>query len=171
MAIRFELIAGGPAGPRLGRLETRRGTFPTPVFMPVGTQSTVKSVSPAELREVGAEIILANTYHLYLRPGPEVIAAAGGLHGFMRWDGSILTDSGGFQAFSLSKLTDLDEDGITFRSHLDGSSHRFTPEKVIAIEEALGADIIMPLDDLPPHPAERSRIEAAVERTNRWLER
>lgn len=171
MAIRFSLLEGGPTGPRLGRLETRHGSFPTPVFMPVGTQATVKSVTPAELRQVGADIILSNTYHLYLRPGPEIIAAAGGLHGFMRWDGSLLTDSGGFQVFSLSALRELDDDGVTFRSHIDGSVHRFTPEKVIAVEEALGADIIMPLDDCPPHPAERSRIEAAVERTTRWLER
>ncbi|MFO7245242.1 MAG: tRNA guanosine(34) transglycosylase Tgt [Thermaerobacter sp.] len=171
MAIRFTLLEGGAAGPRLGRLETPHGAFDTPVFMPVGTQATVKSVSPAELYQVGVDIILANTYHLYLRPGPEIIAAAGGLHGFMRWDGSILTDSGGFQVFSLAALRDLDDDGVTFRSHIDGSAHRFTPEKVIAIEEALGADIIMPLDDCPPHPAERSRIEAAVERTVRWLER
>ncbi|HEX6988703.1 MAG TPA: tRNA guanosine(34) transglycosylase Tgt [Bacillota bacterium] len=171
MAIRFTLLEGGPAGPRLGRLQTRHNAFATPAFMPVGTLATVKSVSPAELLQVGADIILANTYHLYLRPGPEVIAAAGGLHGFMRWDGSILTDSGGFQVFSLSGLRDLDDDGVTFRSHIDGSSHRFTPEKVIAVEEALGADIIMPLDDCPPYPAERGRIEAAVERTARWLER
>lgn len=169
MSIRFHLKSGTEFGPRIGELMTPHGSMATPAFMPVGTLATVKSLSPHELEAAGAEMILANAYHLYLRPGPEIIAAAGGLHGFMRWQHSILTDSGGFQVFSLSNLRELDEDGVTFRSHIDGSLHRFTPEKVIAVEEALGADIIMPLDDCPPYPAPKARIAAAVERTERWL--
>lgn len=171
LAIRFELQSGGKSGPRLGRLETPHGSFATPVFMPVGTLATVRTMSPDELLDCDVDIILANAYHLYLRPGPELIAASGGLHGFMRWERSILTDSGGFQVFSLAAMRSLDKDGVTFRSHIDGSLHRFTPEKVVGIQEALGADIFMPLDDCPPADASRSRVEDAVERTSRWLRR
>ncbi|HET7558909.1 MAG TPA: tRNA guanosine(34) transglycosylase Tgt [Limnochordia bacterium] len=163
--------SAGAGRARLGELTTPHGVIQTPCFMAVGTQAAVKGLSPGELIDLGAEIILSNTYHLYLRPGAERIGRLGGLHGFMNWPRPILTDSGGFQVFSLAQLRTLDEDGVTFRSHLDGSSHRLTPERVIAIEEHLGADIIMPLDECPPYPAERAQIEAAVERTTRWAER
>lgn len=156
---------------RLGRLETWHGGFDTPVFMPVGTQATVKTLTPHDLREVGSGIILANAYHLYLRPGHELVAEAGGLHGFMNWQGPILTDSGGFQVFSLAELRDITDDGVTFRSHLDGSAHHFTPELVMEIEMALGADIIMCLDEHPPYPVGAAEAAAAVERTYRWAER
>ena len=127
---------------RAGLLQTPHGEVPTPVFMPVGTQATVKAVSPRDLKDLGATVILANTYHLYLRPGDERIARLGGLHKFMGWDGPILTDSGGYQVFSLATRRKIDAGGVTFRSHIDGSEHRFTPEKVVAIQENLGADII-----------------------------
>ncbi len=168
--IAFRLEAGGD-GPRAGLLGTPHGEVPTPVFMPVGTQATVKTLTPADLREVGAAIILGNAYHLYLRPGVERIAAAGGLHRFMAWDGPILTDSGGFQVFSLGGLRKLDDEGATFRSHLDGSEHRLTPESVMRAEEQLGADIIMALDECPPADADRAQAEVATERTHRWAER
>ncbi|HEY8449916.1 MAG TPA: tRNA guanosine(34) transglycosylase Tgt [Bacillota bacterium] len=171
MPLRFNLRLGSAAGPRLGWLETGHGGVETPVFMPVGTLATVKTLSPDELAEAGVGIVLANAYHLYLRPGPEVIARSGGLHGFMRWNRAILTDSGGFQVFSLAPLRQVDDEGVTFRSHIDGSLHRFTPEKVMAIQEALGADIIMPLDDCPPADADRARVEAAIARTSAWLAR
>ena len=153
---------------RAGVLHTARGDVPTPVFMPVGTQATVKTISPRELKEIGAKIILSNTYHLYLRPGHELIAEAGGLHRFMGWDGPILTDSGGFQVFSLANLRRMGENGVTFQSHIDGSSHLFTPKKVMEIEMALGADIAMAFDECAPYPATREEIVAAVERTSRW---
>jgi len=168
--IAFRLEAGGD-GPRAGTLTTPHGEVPTPVFMPVGTQATVKTLTPADLREIGATIILGNSYHLYLRPGAERIAAAGGLHRFMAWDGPILTDSGGFQVFSLGGLRSLDDAGATFRSHLDGSEHRLTPESVVQAEERIGADIIMALDECPPADADRAHAEAATERTHRWAER
>ncbi len=155
---------------RAGVIHTPHGDIPTPVFAPVGTQATVKTLTPADLRELDARLILGNTYHLYLRPGAELIADFGGLHQFMRWDGPILTDSGGFQVFSLKGLRQIDEDGVTFRSHLDGSKHRFTPERVIQIEEQLGADIIMAFDECPP-PTDYAYNIKALNRTHRWAER
>lgn len=167
--VSFELLATRGRA-RAGILHTPHGDVPTPVFMPVGTQATVKTMSPRDLREVGASLILANTYHLYLRPGAETVAKLGGLHRFMGWEGPILTDSGGFQIFSLQALRQVDEDGVTFRSHLDGSLHRFTPERVIAIQEQLGADIIMALDECPD-PHDYAYNLAALDRTHRWAER
>lgn len=155
---------------RAGVLHTSHGDVPTPVFMPVGTQGTVKAVSPRDLKDLGATMILANTYHLYLRPGDERIARLGGLHRFMAWDGPILTDSGGYQVFSLAARRRVDADGITFRSHIDGSEHRFTPEKVIAIQENLGADIITCLDECAP-PTDYEYNLCALERTHTWAER
>ncbi len=139
--------------------------------MPVGTQATVKAVTPGELAEVGARIVLANTYHLYLRPGAEVVERAGGLHEFMQWHGPILTDSGGFQVFSLSARRKITEDGVRFRSHLDGSEHLFTPESVTRVQERLGADIIMAFDECAPYPAEKEYVREAMERTHAWAER
>jgi len=155
---------------RAGVVHTPHGDIPTPAFMPVGTQATVKTMTPRDLREVGATVILANTYHLYLRPGAETVAKMGGLHRFMGWDGPILTDSGGFQVFSLRGLRQVDDDGVTFRSHLDGSIHRFTPETVIAVQEQLGADVIMALDECPD-PHDYAYNVAALARTHRWAER
>ena len=139
--------------------------------MPVGTLATVKGLEPRDLRELGVEILLSNAYHLHLRPGADVIHRLGGLHAFMAWDAPILTDSGGFQVFSLADLRRIDEDGVTFRSHLDGSTHRFTPERVMEIETALGADVVMAFDDCAPHPSEEPMAAAAAERTARWAER
>ena len=156
---------------RAGRLVTPHGVVPTPCFMPVGTQATVKSVSPDDLSNVGATMILANTYHLLLRPGPEIVAAHGGLHRFMGWQGPILTDSGGFQVWSLARLRRIDDDGVTFRSHLDGSEHRLTPERVMAIQAQLGADVVMAFDECVGYPATHAEAAAAVQRTSRWLER
>ncbi len=168
-AIRFDLVATDGRA-RAGVLHTPHGDVPTPVFMPVGTQGTVKAVSPRDLKDLGATMILANTYHLYLRPGDERIARLGGLHRFMAWDGPILTDSGGYQVFSLAPMRWLDADGVTFRSHIDGSEHRFTPEKVIAIQENLGADIITCLDECAP-PTDYEYNLRALERTHAWAER
>src|SRR5438128_12063533 len=156
---------------RAGTIHTPHGTVRTPIFMPVGTQATVKSVSPEELRAAGAQIILANTYHLMLRPGSELISSFGGLHSFMHWDGPILTDSGGFQVFSLGHLRKLSEEGATFKSHLDGSPQLLTPESVMRIEAELGADIILPLDICAAHPCSLSEAKEAMERTHRWAER
>ena len=156
---------------RAGTVSTPHGSIPTPMFMPVGTQATVKSVSPAELREAGATIILANTYHLMLRPGSALIHEFGGLHHFMRWDGPILTDSGGFQVFSLGHLRRLSEEGAAFKSHLDGSPHLLTPESVMRIEYELGADIVLPLDICAPYPSQAREARAAMVRTHRWAER
>ncbi len=158
-------------GARAGILHTPHGDVPTPVFMPVGTQATVKTMSPEELKDIGANIILSNTYHLYLRPGHELVREAGGLHKFMNWDRSILTDSGGFQVFSLGPLRKIKEDGVTFRSHLDGSEHFLGPEKAMEIQEALGADVIMAFDECAPYPADRHYIKDSLERTSRWAER
>jgi queuine tRNA-ribosyltransferase len=155
---------------RAGVFHTPHGDVPTPVFAPVGTAATVKGVPPRDLKELGATLILSNTYHLYLRPGDELVARMGGLHQFMQWDGPMLTDSGGFQVFSLQDLRKVDDDGVTFRSHLDGSTHRFTPEKVMSIEENLGADIIMVLDECAP-PTQREYNEKALHRTHLWAER
>ena len=156
---------------RAGVVSTPHGSIPTPIFMPVGTQATVKSVSPEELRDAGAAIILANTYHLMLRPGSQLIHEFGGLHEFMRWDGPILTDSGGFQVFSLGHLRKLSEEGAAFKSHLDGSPHLLTPESVMRIEYELGSDIILPLDICAPYPSTAKEARAAMERTHRWAER
>lgn len=171
-AIRYELIKQcKESGARLGRLHTPHGVIDTPVFMPVGTQATVKAMTPEELKSIGAKIILSNTYHLYLRPGEELVKKAGGLHGFMNWDRSILTDSGGFQVFSLSDLRNITEEGVTFRSHIDGSKHFISPEKAIEIENALGADIIMAFDECPPPDADYDYSKNSTYRTIRWAER
>lgn len=158
-------------GARLGQLQTRRGVVETPAFMPVGTQATVKSMTPEELEEIGFQIILSNTYHLYLRPGKEVVDAAGGLHKFMHWNHPILTDSGGFQVFSLSSMNSVTEEGVTFRSHIDGSTHFFSPEKAIDVQNCLGADIIMPLDHVIGSNADVDESRAAMERSVRWAYR
>ena len=155
---------------RTGVLTTPHGTVETPVFMPVGTQATVKSLTPAQLEEIQVQIILANTYHLYLRPGADVVQEFGGLHNFMSWQKPILTDSGGFQVFSLGNLRQISDDGVVFKSHIDGSTHRFTPESAIAIQEKLGADIIMAFDECP-EPHDRKYNEQALTRTHRWAER
>lgn len=165
----FELIANQGRA-RAGIIHTPHGDLLTPVFAPVGTQATVKSITPAQLQELGAGLILANTYHLYLRPGNELVSELGGLHQFMNWSGPILTDSGGFQVFSLAENRKIDEDGVTFKSHIDGSTHRLTPEKSIAIQENLGADIIMAFDECAP-PYEREYNERAMLRTHSWLVR
>jgi queuine tRNA-ribosyltransferase len=156
---------------RLGTLTTPHGVINTPQFMPVGTQATVKSLTPTDLRTAGAQVILANTYHLSLRPGHERIARLGGLHRFMGWDGPILTDSGGYQVFSLGHLRRVDDDGVTFTSHLDGSSQRLTPERAIEIQEALGSDIAMAFDQLVDAALPAAEVEEAMERTHRWAER
>jgi queuine tRNA-ribosyltransferase len=155
---------------RAGVFTTPHGDLPTPIFAPVGTQATVKAVTPAQLSELGAHLILANTYHLYLRPGEKLVAEMGGLHHFMNWPKPILTDSGGFQVFSLADNRKIDEDGVTFKSHIDGSLHRITPEKSIAIQEDLGADIIMAFDECAP-PTDRAYNERALARTHAWAER
>lgn len=156
---------------RLGTLTTPHGRVATPAFMPVGTQATVKALTPVECRELGVEILLANAYHLYLRPGVEVVEAHGGLHRFMGWDGPLLTDSGGFQVMSLSKLRKITPDGVIFQSHIDGSEHLLSPEKAVAIQEGLGADIIMVLDECPPYPATYDYARESMELTSRWAER
>lgn len=172
MSFEFELIKECPTtGARAGRFHTPHGVINTPVFMPVGTQATVKTMTPEELKEVNAQIILSNTYHLYLRPGHELVREAGGLHKFMNWDRPILTDSGGFQVFSLGDLRKIKEEGVEFRSHIDGSKHLFTPESVMAVENALGADIIMAFDECTPYPATYEYAKNSLERTSRWLER
>jgi queuine tRNA-ribosyltransferase len=168
-AFSFELQATDGRA-RAATLHTPHGEVPTPVYMPVGTQATVKAVSPRDLSDMGAAIVLANAYHLYLRPGDELIARLGGLHRFMGWEGPILTDSGGYQVFSLAQRRRVDPDGVTFRSHIDGSEHRFTPEKVIAIQEKLGADFITCLDECAP-PLDREYNVKALRRTHSWAER
>ncbi len=168
----FELIKqSGKSGARLGVLHTPHGDIETPCFMPVGTHATVKAMSPRDLLDVNANIILSNTYHLYLRPGHELVKQAGGLHSFMKWDRPILTDSGGFQVFSLAKMNDITEDGVEFRSHIDGSRHFFTPEIVMMIEEALGADIVMCFDECAPFPSDHAYNLKAMNRTHKWAER
>ena len=172
----FEVLVTPPADgsmhARLGRLTLPSGVVETPQFMPVGTNATVKALSPDDLREAGASIILANTYHLYLRPGHDRIARLGGLHRFMAWDRPILTDSGGFQVVSMGELRKIDDEGVTFQSHLDGSYHRFTPEHSIAVQEALGADIAVAFDQpVPPASSTREAVAEATARTHRWAER
>jgi queuine tRNA-ribosyltransferase len=165
----FELIAtDGDA--RTGIFHTPHGDIPTPIFAPVGTQATVKAVTPAQLSEIGASLVLSNTYHLFLRPGPDLVADMGGLHKFMNWPNPILTDSGGYQVFSLAKMRKIDEDGVTFKSHIDGSTRRLTPEISIEIQEKLGADIIMAFDECAP-PEDRAYNELAMARTHAWAER
>ncbi|MCG9969825.1 tRNA guanosine(34) transglycosylase Tgt [Pelotomaculum terephthalicicum JT] len=156
---------------RLGLLHTPHGTVETPVFMPVGTQATVKTMTPEEVCDVGGRLILSNTYHLYLRPGQELVREAGGLHRFMNWSGPILTDSGGFQVFSLGPLRKVSEEGVTFRSHIDGSEHFFSPEKAMEIQMALGSDIAMAFDECAPYPCSYEYAREALDRTSRWAER
>jgi queuine tRNA-ribosyltransferase len=173
MPFEFIFEIDGPervTGARNGRFHTPHGIIHTPVFAPVGTQATVKALRPADLTELGATLILSNTYHLYLRPGDNLIRDLGGLHQFMQWPGPILTDSGGFQVFSLSETRTIDADGVTFQSHIDGSYHRFTPESSIAIQENLGADIIMMFDECPP-PDDYDYVQQSLQRTHPWAER
>lgn len=168
----FELLATCPdTGARAGILHTDHGDVPTPAFMPVGTQATVKTLTPEQLETVGASIILANTYHLYLRPGAERIEAAGGLHRFAGWRRPMLSDSGGYQFFSIGELNRVSEEGVAFRSHLDGSSHFLSPEETVRLEARLGADILMPLDECLPYPSEPAVAAASAARTSRWARR
>ncbi|MCH7520501.1 MAG: tRNA guanosine(34) transglycosylase Tgt [Candidatus Marinimicrobia bacterium] len=156
---------------RQGHIKLSRGTVATPFFMPIGTYGAVKTLAPWEVRELGAQMILSNTYHLYLRPGMDLMAQFGGVHKFMGWDGPLLTDSGGFQIFSLASLRKLDDDGVTFRSHLNGSLHRFTPEKAIDMQRVLGSDFVMALDECPPGDSSAAVWQAALERTTSWARR
>lgn len=170
--IRYELIKEEKhTGARLGKLHTPHGTFDTPMYMPVGTLATVKGLSPEELKEMGAQVVLSNTYHLWLRPGDDLVAEAGGLHKFMNWDQGILTDSGGFQVFSLSDIRRIEEEGVHFRNHLNGSKLFLTPEKAIHIENNLGADMIMSFDECPPFYETHDYVEKSINRTTRWAER
>lgn len=172
MAVRYELIKTcKQSGARLGRLHTPHGIVETPAFMPVGTQATVKTMSPEELKQMDAHIILSNTYHLFLRPGHDIVREAGGLHKFMNWDRPILTDSGGFQVFSLSKLRKITEEGVAFRNHLNGDKLFLSPEVAMEIQNALGSDIMMAFDECPPYPADFSYVDQSLERTTRWAER
>src|SRR4030065_1453693 len=162
-------IAKDPdCGARLGKIGTSRGEVSTPAFMPVGTQGTVKALTPEQVRALGAEIILGNTYHPYRRPGHHLIAELGGLHRFMNWQGPILTDSGGFQIYSLGALRTIAEEGVTFQSHIDGSRHFLSPESAVEIQEGLGRDIMMCLDECIAYPAGREAVEMALGRTSRW---
>lgn len=159
------------SGARLGKVHTPHGSFDTPAFMPVGTLATVKTLSPEELESMGAGMILSNTYHLWIRPGEDIVEEAGGLHKFMNWNKPILTDSGGFQVFSLSKLRDIKEEGVHFRNHISGAKLFLSPEKAMQIQNSLGADVMMAFDECPPYPAEEEYMKASVERTTRWAER
>jgi queuine tRNA-ribosyltransferase len=171
-AVKYEHIKTcAQTGARLGRLHTPHGVIDTPAFMPVGTQATVKTMSPEELKAMDAHIILSNTYHLFLRPGHEIVREAGGLHRFMNWDRPILTDSGGFQVFSLNEMRKISEEGVEFRSHLNGDKLFISPEKSIEIQNALGADIIMAFDECAPYPADEDYVQRSLERTTRWAER
>ena len=171
-AVTYQLIkTDARTKARRGVVHTPHGDIQTPVFMPVGTAATVKAVKPEEVRDMGAEIILANTYHLYLRPGHEIVREAGGLHKFMNWEKAILTDSGGFQVFSLGAMRKITEEGVEFRSHIDGSKHMLTPERSIDVQNALGSDIIMAFDECTPYPADRDYVRDSLERTTRWLRR
>ena len=171
-SIKYELLhVCKQTGARRGVIHTPHGDIQTPVFMPVGTQATVKSLTPEELNEVNAQIILSNTYHLFLRPGHDLVKEAGGLHKFMNWDRPILTDSGGFQVFSLGKLRKISEEGVEFQSHLDGSKKFLSPEKVMEIENALGADIMMAFDECCPYPSTYDYTKKSMERTTRWAKR
>lgn len=171
-AITYELVkADAKTGARAGIIHTPHGSFPTPIFMPVGTQASVKGVSPEELKELDAGIILSNTYHLFLRPGMELVREAGGLHKFMNWDRAILTDSGGFQVFSLGDLRKITEEGVTFRSHIDGSRKFLSPEVSMQVQMALGSDIVMAFDECVPYPADYDYAKQSTERTTRWAQR
>ena len=171
-AVTYELIKkDSRTKARRGRVNTPHGPIESPVFMPVGTAGTVKAMKPEEVRDMGAQIILGNTYHLYLRPGHEVVKAAGGLHKFMNWERAILTDSGGFQVFSLGAMRKISEEGVEFRSHIDGSKHMLSPEKSMEIQNALGSDIMMAFDECAPYPADRNYVKNSLERTTRWLKR
>ena len=170
--MKFSIITTDPhSSARCGVLETAHGSIPTPVFMPVGTRASVKSVEPRELKEINVHIILANTYHLFLKPGNDIIFKAGGVHRFMIWDGPLLTDSGGYQVYSLSDLRKITEEGVMFKSHLDGSKQHFTPENVVDTQRIIGSDIMMPLDECPPSTAEKEYIRKSGELTIRWAER
>lgn len=172
MAIEFELVKEAKdSKARLGVIHTPHGDIETPIFMPVGTRATVKTMTPEELKSIGSQVILANTYHLYLKPGHELISKAGGLHKFMNWDYPILTDSGGFQVFSLGDLRKISEEGVDFSSHIDGSKHFISPEKSIEIQNALGSDIIMCFDECTPYPATYEYAKKSMERTSRWAKR
>jgi queuine tRNA-ribosyltransferase len=172
MAFKFEILRKDPFSKgRLGRIDTAHGSFSTPAFLPVGTQGTIKSLIPEELVQVGVEAILGNTYHLYLRPGHETIRRLGGLHAFMHWEKPILTDSGGYQIFSLAKLRKISEEGATFQSHLDGSRHLLTPEKVVEIQRTLGSDIAMVLDECIPYPSSYDYVKRSTLLTTRWARR
>ncbi len=171
MSFRFEVLKTDPSGARLGRLTTPHGVIDTPVFMPVGTAATVKGLTQQTLEELDVRVLLANTYHLYLRPGHELIRRMGGLHRFMSWPGSILTDSGGYQVFSLAELSKVTDDGVRFRSHLDGSEHFLTPEKATEVQMALGSDVLMVLDECIEYPASHDRARHAAERTLDWARR
>ena len=170
MCLEFKLLKTDECA-RLGKLTTGSGSIDTPVFMPVGTQATVKALAPDDLYEIGVQIILSNSYHLYLRPGDHLVQKAGGLHAFINWNRSILTDSGGFQVISLSKLRKITEEGVYFNSHIDGSRHLLTPEKAVSIQENLGADIIMCFDEPSPYPSSYEETEKSLERTYRWAAR
>lgn len=171
-AVTYNLIKKDKhTGARLGQITTPHGTFDTPMFMPVGTQASVKAMAPEELKEMGAGVILVNTYHLWLRPGEDLVEEAGGLHQFMNWDQGILTDSGGFQVFSLAELRNITEEGVHFKNHLNGQKLFLSPEKAIAIENALGADIMMSFDECPPFFESYDYIKKSIERTSRWAER
>ena len=171
-AIKYRLIKKEKhTGARLGEIVTPHGTFKTPMFMPVGTQASVKTMAPEELKEMGAGIILSNTYHLWLRPGEDIVEKAGGLHKFMNWDRGVLSDSGGFQVFSLAKLRNISEEGVAFKSHLSGEKLFLSPEKAIQVENALGADIMMSFDECPPFFESYDYVKKSVERTSRWAER
>ena len=171
-AVWYELIKEEKhTGARLGILHTPHGSFPTPMYMPVGTLATIKGLSPEELKEMGADVVLANTYHLWLRPGEDLVAEAGGLHKFMNWDKGILTDSGGFHVFSLSDMRKITEEGVHFRNHINGEKLFLSPEKAIHIENQLGADIIMSFDECPPFDQSYDYVKRSIERTTRWAER
>jgi queuine tRNA-ribosyltransferase len=172
MGIDFKVTAAAAnSRARIGRLTTSHGEIETPVFMPVGSKAAVRTLTPDELKDTGATMILSNAYHLYLRPGVEVLKGFGGLHDFMRWDGPILTDSGGYQVFSLSHILKIDDDGVRFKSPIDGSSHFLSPEDVIDIQAAIGSDIAMVLDECPPYPADRNHVKSANKRTLDWARR
>ncbi len=172
MAFKFELIKKDPfSKARLGKIETNHGSISTPAFLPVGTQGTIKSLTPEELVDIGVEAILGNTYHLYLRPGHETIGRLGGLHRFAHWEKTILTDSGGYQVYSLGGLRKISEEGVTFQSHLDGSLHLLTPEKIIEVQRTLGSDIAMVLDECVPYPSPYEYVRASTSLTTRWAQR